>query len=130
MSPNSHSGYNNGSGGGGNRGSMNNNNHNINSEAGGSGPNQYSSFWRMHGTPNSPSGAASSNGDNTFDSEDGPMPRKKRVHYSCEECHRRKQKCNRECPCQHCVARGIPWSDGEKKTRSGVFTDVFAIRFQ
>lgn len=25
---------------------------------------------------------------------------------SCEECHRRKQKCNRQTPCQHCIARG------------------------
>lgn len=25
---------------------------------------------------------------------------------SCEECHRRKQKCNRETPCQNCIARG------------------------
>jgi len=25
---------------------------------------------------------------------------------SCQECHRRKQKCNRQTPCQHCIARG------------------------
>lgn len=68
---------------------------------------QYSSFWRMHGAPSSPSSTTSPSGD-TKDGEDGIHPRKKRVHYSCEECHRRKQKCNRQCPCQHCLARGIP----------------------
>ena len=25
---------------------------------------------------------------------------------SCEECHRRKQRCNKQIPCQHCIARG------------------------
>lgn len=31
-----------------------------------------------------------------------------RIHYACIECYRRKQRCNRERPCQHCIARGIP----------------------
>lgn len=70
-------------------------------------PNQYSSFWRMHGAPSSPSSTASPGGENK-EGDDHSHPRKKRVHYSCEECHRRKQKCNRQCPCQHCLARGIP----------------------
>ncbi|PWN34596.1 uncharacterized protein FA14DRAFT_188677 [Meira miltonrushii] len=70
-------------------------------------PNQYSSFWRMHGAPSSPTSTASPGGE-TKDGDDSSHPRKKRVHYSCEECHRRKQKCNRQCPCQHCLARGIP----------------------
>lgn len=34
--------------------------------------------------------------------------KRQRVHFSCTECHRRKQKCNRETPCQHCIARKIP----------------------
>lgn len=34
--------------------------------------------------------------------------RKRRIHYSCDECHRRKQKCNRQLPCQHCCTRGVP----------------------
>ncbi|MCO5549800.1 hypothetical protein L7F22_003274 [Adiantum nelumboides] len=71
-------------------------------------PNQYSSFWRMHGEPSSPSSTVSPVGENTKEGDDNLHPRKKRVHYSCEECHRRKQKCNRQCPCQHCLARGIP----------------------
>ncbi|CDR99584.1 hypothetical protein [Sporisorium scitamineum] len=33
-----------------------------------------------------------------------------RIHYACVECYRRKQKCNRERPCQHCIERGIPES--------------------
>lgn len=34
--------------------------------------------------------------------------KRKRVHFACTECYRRKQKCNRETPCQHCIARKIP----------------------
>ncbi|TKY89355.1 hypothetical protein EX895_001886 [Sporisorium graminicola] len=33
-----------------------------------------------------------------------------RIHYACLECARRKQKCNRKRPCQHCIERGIPES--------------------
>jgi hypothetical protein len=38
----------------------------------------------------------------------GSASKRQRVHFSCTECHRRKQKCNRETPCQHCLARKIP----------------------
>ncbi|UZJ56386.1 hypothetical protein CBS101457_005706 [Exobasidium rhododendri] len=38
----------------------------------------------------------------------GSGSKRQRVHFSCTECHRRKQKCNRETPCQHCIARKIP----------------------
>ncbi|KIM46134.1 hypothetical protein M413DRAFT_441197 [Hebeloma cylindrosporum] len=31
-----------------------------------------------------------------------------RVSFSCGECHRRKQKCDRQVPCSHCVARKVP----------------------
>lgn len=31
-----------------------------------------------------------------------------RVHFSCVECHRRKQKCDRKEPCSQCVARRVP----------------------
>ncbi|TFK75857.1 hypothetical protein BDN72DRAFT_954408 [Pluteus cervinus] len=31
-----------------------------------------------------------------------------RVSFSCGECHRRKQKCDRQTPCSHCVARKVP----------------------
>ncbi|KAL0242193.1 hypothetical protein I308_105822 [Cryptococcus tetragattii IND107] len=34
--------------------------------------------------------------------------KKKRVSLSCAQCAKRKQKCNREFPCQHCVARKVP----------------------
>ena len=33
---------------------------------------------------------------------------RKRVHFSCTECHRRKQKCNRQIPCDQCLSRKIP----------------------
>nr|XP_019046958.1 hypothetical protein I302_03564 [Kwoniella bestiolae CBS 10118]OCF25888.1 hypothetical protein I302_03564 [Kwoniella bestiolae CBS 10118] len=45
------------------------------------------------------------------DNEEGQPPQKKkkrRVALSCAECAKRKQKCNRETPCQHCVARRVP----------------------
>ena len=34
--------------------------------------------------------------------------KRNRVHFACTECYRRKQKCNRQTPCQHCIARKIP----------------------
>lgn len=34
--------------------------------------------------------------------------KKRRVALSCAECAKRKQKCNRETPCQHCVSRRVP----------------------
>jgi hypothetical protein len=37
-----------------------------------------------------------------------PKQKKRRVALSCAECAKRKQKCNREIPCQHCVARRVP----------------------
>ncbi|KAK4684431.1 hypothetical protein P7C73_g5751, partial [Tremellales sp. Uapishka_1] len=33
--------------------------------------------------------------------------KKRRVALSCAECAKRKQKCNRETPCQHCLARRV-----------------------
>ncbi|WWC73652.1 uncharacterized protein I206_107624 [Kwoniella pini CBS 10737] len=35
-------------------------------------------------------------------------PKRTRVHFSCVECHRRKQKCDRKEPCSQCVARRVP----------------------
>lgn len=37
----------------------------------------------------------------------GQRKRRKRVRYSCVECHRRKHKCDRESPCGKCVERGV-----------------------
>ncbi|TVY75611.1 Multidrug resistance regulator [Lachnellula suecica] len=34
-----------------------------------------------------------------------PPRKRKRIVISCTECHRRKQKCDRESPCSNCVAR-------------------------
>ena len=34
--------------------------------------------------------------------------KKRRVALSCAECAKRKQRCNRETPCQHCLARRVP----------------------
>ncbi|CAE7171712.1 unnamed protein product [Rhizoctonia solani] len=44
-------------------------------------------------------------------SANGQAAKKKartRVSYSCSECHRRKQKCDRQVPCSHCIARRVP----------------------
>lgn len=38
----------------------------------------------------------------------GSKKARNRVSYSCGECHRRKQKCDRQVPCSHCVARKVP----------------------
>lgn len=34
--------------------------------------------------------------------------KKRRIALSCAECAKRKQKCNREQPCQHCLSRRVP----------------------
>ncbi|ODN79510.1 hypothetical protein L202_03476 [Cryptococcus amylolentus CBS 6039] len=47
--------------------------------------------------------------DHDGEGDDQPQKKKKRrVALSCAECAKRKQKCNRETPCQHCVARRVP----------------------
>ncbi|KAH8830529.1 fungal-specific transcription factor domain-containing protein [Flagelloscypha sp. PMI_526] len=38
----------------------------------------------------------------------GPGKKRVRVRYSCSECHRRKQKCDRQMPCSHCISRKVP----------------------
>ncbi|KAF8076452.1 fungal-specific transcription factor domain-containing protein [Lyophyllum atratum] len=47
-----------------------------------------------------------------FDDEDlasvSSKKQRTRVSFSCGECHRRKQKCDRQVPCSHCVARKVP----------------------
>ncbi|CEH11808.1 transcription factor [Ceraceosorus bombacis] len=45
--------------------------------------------------------------------------KRKRVHYSCAECHRRKHKCDRNIPCQACIDRGLadtcrPFEEGDQ----------------
>ncbi|KAF9534276.1 hypothetical protein CPB83DRAFT_843977 [Crepidotus variabilis] len=43
------------------------------------------------------------------DFSNGPLKKQRtRVSFSCGECHRRKQKCDRQVPCSHCVARKVP----------------------
>ncbi|UZJ52091.1 hypothetical protein CBS101457_001411 [Exobasidium rhododendri] len=48
-----------------------------------------------------------------------PPRKRKRVHYSCAECHRRKHRCDRNIPCQPCLDRGLsdscrPFQDGDE----------------
>ncbi|CAO1628635.1 unnamed protein product [Sympodiomycopsis kandeliae] len=45
--------------------------------------------------------------------------KRKRIHYSCAECHRRKHKCDRSFPCGPCLERGIgdtcrPFENGDE----------------
>ncbi|KAI9574462.1 fungal-specific transcription factor domain-containing protein [Boletus coccyginus] len=44
------------------------------------------------------------------DDSSNPQAKKPRtrVSFSCGECHRRKQKCDRQIPCSHCIARKVP----------------------
>ncbi|KAH0840133.1 hypothetical protein J3R83DRAFT_1110 [Lanmaoa asiatica] len=44
------------------------------------------------------------------DDDSNPQAKKARtrVSFSCGECHRRKQKCDRQIPCSHCIARKVP----------------------
>lgn len=48
-----------------------------------------------------------------------PPRKRKRVHYSCAECHRRKHRCDRNIPCQPCLDRNLgdtcrPFSEGDE----------------
>ncbi|KAJ7129611.1 fungal-specific transcription factor domain-containing protein [Mycena epipterygia] len=55
--------------------------------------------------------SASFTGSKRKKAEDEDTPAKKartRVSFSCGECHRRKQRCDRNVPCGHCVARKVP----------------------
>ncbi|KAK7470590.1 hypothetical protein VKT23_002014 [Stygiomarasmius scandens] len=59
----------------------------------------------------SPSSISSSKRKQLEDDEPGPASTKKqrtRVSFSCGECHRRKQKCDRQIPCSHCISRKVP----------------------
>lgn len=65
-------------------------------------------------SPPPPPSRGTSRGKHTNSTEDtdrdGQTQKKKkrRVALSCAECAKRKQRCNRETPCQHCVARRVP----------------------
>ncbi|KAL4810659.1 fungal-specific transcription factor domain-containing protein [Aspergillus unguis] len=37
-----------------------------------------------------------------------PSPKRRRLVTSCSECYRRKQKCDRQTPCNNCRARNVP----------------------
>ncbi|KAK0565824.1 hypothetical protein OC861_003562 [Tilletia horrida] len=59
--------------------------------------------------------------------------KRKRIHYSCAECHRRKSKCDRKTPCQPCIDRGLgdtcrPFEDGDEhgdaRDRLGRLEDI------
>ena len=71
--------------------------------------------YRQH-SPTSPGGSSISMssppmGSRHSQGPEGGGPRRKkkrRVALSCAECAKRKQKCNRETPCQHCVSRRVP----------------------
>ncbi|CAE6442569.1 unnamed protein product [Rhizoctonia solani] len=48
-----------------------------------------------------------------------PVKKRKRMHYACVECNRRKHKCDRKIPCGPCTQRGIadtcrPFEDGDE----------------
>jgi hypothetical protein len=44
----------------------------------------------------------------TSESSKEDTAKRNKPQHSCTECHRRKQKCDRNVPCQHCIARGLP----------------------
>ncbi|THV08496.1 hypothetical protein K435DRAFT_708323 [Dendrothele bispora CBS 962.96] len=59
----------------------------------------------------SPSSLSSSKRKQLEEDEPSPTTTKKqrtRVSFSCGECHRRKQKCDRQIPCSHCISRKVP----------------------
>jgi hypothetical protein len=79
-------------------------------------PNSSSGKKRKASDPSVPKERLSSLGvDHSTDDDSasvGSRPvreqKRTRVHFSCVECHRRKQKCDRKEPCSQCVARRVP----------------------
>ncbi|KAL7415858.1 hypothetical protein BDY24DRAFT_380316 [Mrakia frigida] len=53
-------------------------------------------------------GKRKAQGDEKEDTSEAAVAKRNRVHYSCVECNRRKQKCDRKDPCAHCIARKVP----------------------
>jgi hypothetical protein len=56
--------------------------------------------------------------------EDQPPKKKGRQAFSCNECSKRKQKCNRQTPCQHCTSRKvehlcIPTAEARRRAEIG-----------
>lgn len=63
----------------------------------------------VHRSPTQSGAAALTSNKHGSNEESGSVKKKKRrVALSCAECAKRKQRCNRETPCQHCVARRVP----------------------
>ncbi|KAL7944454.1 hypothetical protein V8C42DRAFT_89009 [Trichoderma barbatum] len=68
-------------------------------------------------------------------SERGPTKKRRRVVISCTECHRRKQKCDRELPCGNCRSRnkeahcayeaGAPTAR-EQETQAGLYSSTLS----
>lgn len=42
------------------------------------------------------------------DEDSSGKKKKRRIALACAECAKRKQRCNREVPCQHCISRRVP----------------------
>lgn len=42
------------------------------------------------------------------DQDSSGKKKKRRIALACAECAKRKQRCNREVPCQHCISRRVP----------------------
>ncbi|KAJ6599014.1 fungal-specific transcription factor domain-containing protein [Mycena vulgaris] len=55
-----------------------------------------------------PSKRKKGNGDDGESDPTSSSKKRTRVSFSCGECHRRKQRCDRNVPCSHCVARKVP----------------------
>ncbi|ORX34040.1 fungal-specific transcription factor domain-domain-containing protein [Kockovaella imperatae] len=62
---------------------------------------------REEESPTSPA-STSVSGRRQSPDEASSKKKKRRVALSCAECAKRKQKCNRQTPCQHCVQRRVP----------------------
>lgn len=63
----------------------------------------------IHSPGDTPSPASAEHREPSAGAEGTPHRKKKRrMALSCAECAKRKQKCSKETPCQHCVARRVP----------------------
>lgn len=88
------------------------------SEDDGGGPSGHD--WPAHGGAASPAGSESEHESGGADAQSLPIQKRRRVTRACDECRRKKIKCDGKQPCTHCsvYSYGMPLRSREM-TRIG-----------
>lgn len=84
--------------------------------------------WSQHMPPPLPTGAASMSGANGVQQNKANLPiqKRRRVTRACDECRRKKIKCDGKQPCTHCTVYSYGWSFASISLHGGAVGFVFA----